>query len=124
MSKHDAETDMRDLLGNLASIKLDTPDDQLPDRVRKLVEQARDIVPRLGPILRSPEESALHDDYLAVRQIAVAIGRDGKMHFSQRTDGELPHLIPLMAGIEYRHSMDMSILADQLNMSDEDMRGR
>jgi len=92
------ETIIRDLAGvDIAELESDST----MTTVRNLVLQARGVADKLGPEMRSAYETEKSDDYQGVSQFAIALGYDGKIHTTRRTDCPDHALIPLMGALKY-----------------------
>lgn len=114
MSKHEKEA--HSIIRELAQIDLAQTQDF--NAFGDLVKRARVLEEHLPPIMHDADQVKHHDDYLAVRQVAIAIGRDGRLHTSQRTDSPIEYMIPLMAGSRFKQQQDERELGVTLKLHD------
>lgn len=105
----DADTIIRELGSlNLSTVRAleyvqSTPQEtRLIEQIHGLVLAARTAAP--GPVTRPAAKAENADDYLAVVQIALAVGYDGQLHTSHRHDAPKHAVIPLAAAL--RHLVD------------------
>jgi len=87
-------------------------------RLRGMVTSARVLEDKIGPRMRSSDAAGRNDDYEAVMQIALAIGRDGKLYTHHRSDCPSYAVIPLLAAAKHLLYTMTHELVEKLGMSD------
>lgn len=102
----DADTILRELAAiNLSTVRAleyvqSTPQEsRLIEQIHGLVLAARTATP--GPVMRPAAKAEKADDYLAVVQIALAVGYDGQLHTSHRHDAPRHAVVPLAAALRH-----------------------
>lgn len=70
------------------------------DLVRSLVVDSRVCLQDMGPKMRPASKTKESDDYQGVTQVAIALGYDGVVSSTRRTDCPPHALIPLVAALE------------------------
>lgn len=83
------------------------------EKIRRLVLSARAARDSAGPVTHAPDKAERADDYLAVVQIALGLGRDGRLYTHHRHDSPKEAVVPLAAAL--RHIV---------NQIERDLRGQ
>ncbi len=112
------------IIRNLAAIDIATiGEESTTTKIRNIILDARVAADKLGPQMRSSHEAEKSDDYQGVSQIAIALGYDGKIHTTRRTDCPDHALIPLMGALSHELRKIARESAKTLGMSQEDYDG-
>jgi len=113
------ENAIRDILEEIAGLGVLSPTIEISGG---LVAKARCVLDQIGPRVRSAQSVQHHDDYIVVRQVAVAIDAQGRMHTRERMEGEEQYLIPVLAGTAHCQRKSEAKTAARIGLSVDDMR--